>query len=238
LFAPPPTCSVRVHSRDRDPLGTRYRWLRRAAGRRHHPSSLVPSSWFRTTSTASSAHEVAGLLHPAAGPGVRRVSRLLAPRDAMTLRRAPPVRSRTVSPPPLAPLPLASSQRDTPDPLPVAGRRSKCLPGETLDFEALLCERVRCVRHPCGHLDRSFLPWACVPFVARLPPQPPRTFRGRPDAPEGEPSGRPWRRGESLRSSRGHPSRAFGPKAAVGSLSGGVVVHVRRRGRPPWGSRR
>jgi len=39
----------------RDPLGTRYRWLRRAAGRRHHPSSLVPSSWFRTTSTVFSA---------------------------------------------------------------------------------------------------------------------------------------------------------------------------------------
>jgi hypothetical protein len=75
LSAPPPTHPARVHSRDRDPLGTRNRWLRRAVGRRHHPSSLVPSSSFLTTSTVSSARRTAGLLHPAAGPGVRRVSR-------------------------------------------------------------------------------------------------------------------------------------------------------------------
>jgi hypothetical protein len=58
----------------RDPLGTRNRRLRRAMGRRHHPASLVPPSWFRTTSTVSSARRTAGLLHPAASPGVRRVS--------------------------------------------------------------------------------------------------------------------------------------------------------------------
>jgi hypothetical protein len=34
----------------------------------------VPPAWFLTTSTAFSAHRLAGLLHPAAGPGVRRVS--------------------------------------------------------------------------------------------------------------------------------------------------------------------
>jgi hypothetical protein len=40
----------------------------------------VPSSWFRTTSTAFSARRTVGLLHPTAGPGVRRVSRNLLPR--------------------------------------------------------------------------------------------------------------------------------------------------------------
>ena len=47
------------------------------------PLDPVPSSWFRTTSTACSASCFAGLLHPAADPGVRRVSarpRLRSPR--------------------------------------------------------------------------------------------------------------------------------------------------------------
>jgi hypothetical protein len=82
----------------------------------------VPTSWFRTTSPAFSARRTAGLLHPAAGPGVRRVSCNPLPRsraratrarsgagvksgrvsrDASTLRRVPPARSRTVSPPPV-----------------------------------------------------------------------------------------------------------------------------------------
>ena len=39
-----------------------------------HSRSPVPSSWFRTTSTAFSARRLAGLLHPAADPGVRLVS--------------------------------------------------------------------------------------------------------------------------------------------------------------------
>jgi hypothetical protein len=45
-------------------------------------AALVPSTWFPTTSTASSAHRLAGLLRPAAGPGVRRVSGRDPPRDA------------------------------------------------------------------------------------------------------------------------------------------------------------
>jgi len=59
----------------------------------------VPSSWFCATSMVSSASGVAGLLHPAADPGVHRVSVPLAPmkperptlsRDAgPTLRRNP-----------------------------------------------------------------------------------------------------------------------------------------------------
>jgi len=45
-----------------------------ASVRGYQPRNLVPSSWFRTTSTGSSARGVAGLLHPAADPGVRCVS--------------------------------------------------------------------------------------------------------------------------------------------------------------------
>jgi hypothetical protein len=44
-----------------------------------HPRSLVPSSWFCATSMVSSASGVAGLLHPAADPGVRCVSVPRAP---------------------------------------------------------------------------------------------------------------------------------------------------------------
>lgn len=91
------------------------------------PRNPVSPSWFRTTSATSSAREVAGLLHPAASHGVRRVSchrvpvrpGFLAnqasgpsecrciPRDAFhTPRRIPPDRSRTPS---LGPLPPCRS---------------------------------------------------------------------------------------------------------------------------------
>ena len=69
---PPGTCPPPLH-----------RHIRRAStpGDRSHlrPRSSqlrspVPPSWFLTTSTVSSARRPAGLLHPAAGPGVRHVS--------------------------------------------------------------------------------------------------------------------------------------------------------------------
>lgn len=69
---PPVTCPPPLH-----------RHHRRAStpGDRSHLRSWsdqlpdpVPSAWFLTTSTASSARRLAGLLRPAAGPGVRRVS--------------------------------------------------------------------------------------------------------------------------------------------------------------------
>jgi len=93
------------------------------------PRNRVPPSWFCTTSAASSAREVAGLLHPAASHGVRRVSchrvpgrpatwtsqapsrrsTEAFPRDAFhTPRRIPPDRSRTTS---LWPLPPCRSSR-------------------------------------------------------------------------------------------------------------------------------
>jgi hypothetical protein len=61
---------------DRAPVRTRHRRLRRALGPTAPPVlPPVPTTWFRTTSPAFSARRTAGLLHPAAGPGVRRVFR-------------------------------------------------------------------------------------------------------------------------------------------------------------------
>ena len=64
-----------------------------AAPKSHGPTAppvqhLVPPSWFRTTSTVSSARRTAGLLHPATGPGVRRVSRNPLPRSRCSTARA------------------------------------------------------------------------------------------------------------------------------------------------------
>jgi len=53
---------------------TPARRARRASALGVHSESLVPSVWFCTTSTASSAWRFAGLLHPAAGHEVRCVS--------------------------------------------------------------------------------------------------------------------------------------------------------------------
>jgi hypothetical protein len=65
-FAPPSTCHRSVHSGVGDQPTLRLRGF--------HPRSPVPSSWFCTTSMGSSASGVAGLLHPAADPGVHHVS--------------------------------------------------------------------------------------------------------------------------------------------------------------------
>ena len=74
--------------------------------------SPVPPSWFRTTSTVSSASRFAGLLHPAADPGVHRVSAPGARPDGRSAVTRPrdagfepfeeiPADSRTASPRPL-----------------------------------------------------------------------------------------------------------------------------------------
>jgi len=83
---------------------------------RVHLESPVPSLWFLTTSTASSARRLAGLLHPATDHEVRRVScscrpdtagegglvRSRDPRGAhRTPRRMIPSDSRSASPRPL-----------------------------------------------------------------------------------------------------------------------------------------
>jgi hypothetical protein len=258
LVAPPPTHPPRVHSRRRAPLGTPRQRLRRALGPTAPPvQPLVPPSWFRTTSTVSSARRTAGLLHPAAGPGVRRVSRDPLPRSCIrTTRALTRCRGETGSfpatlrpfeefPPPAAvrchhrlsaPLPSAP-------PRVVAPPAPRCRSAEVVRSER--APRLRGVAPRTGPLRptplrapvRSFLPWACVPFVVRRSSAASRDspWATRP-APKDRSSGRPWRGGESPRSSRGHPSHAARKRAAgvcpEGSLPGP------KTGRPPWGSRR
>lgn len=110
--APPP-----FHTRAR-PLPERRN---APSGQRFHPLTLVPPLWFLTTSAACSALEAAGLLRPASGPEVHRVSscaarppvsgrglRPILSRSAFhTLRRLPLVSSRTVSPRPLPSCPCS-----------------------------------------------------------------------------------------------------------------------------------
>jgi len=64
-IAPPPMKTMRVHSREirRPPFGTET-----------PISALVPPLPFHPAPTVSSAHDPAGLLHPATGHGVRHIS--------------------------------------------------------------------------------------------------------------------------------------------------------------------
>jgi len=111
-------CSACVHSHQR----CRQLWPPGV-----HPAGRVPSSWFLTTSTAFSAREVPGLLHPGTGRGSRRfrcadtaaaplteVSVTAEPPNALsrralrTPRRSPPAGSRIASLRPLPPRCCAS----------------------------------------------------------------------------------------------------------------------------------
>jgi len=71
LARAPPIPPLQRHAFD---ASTPAQCRHRASDPSCHPRIPVPPSWFRTTSTVSSASNVAGLLHPAAIPGVRRVS--------------------------------------------------------------------------------------------------------------------------------------------------------------------
>jgi len=69
--APPSVHTLGVHSRSVSPGLALWFFLASACPRQG--TGLVPPSWFSTTLTAFSAVRLAGLLHPAADPGVRRV---------------------------------------------------------------------------------------------------------------------------------------------------------------------
>jgi hypothetical protein len=136
--------------------------------------------------------------------------------------------------------------------LPVAGRQKWCGPKEALDFEVLLRERVRCARHPFGcRIARSFhgLVSPSRPDALRgLPDQRPSPRAG-PDPAEAGSRGDPTHPAHRFAAAAEGARRpalarwrftAFEPRTSLpcGSLSGGVVDRARRRGRPPWGSRR
>jgi len=89
------------------------------------------------------------------------------------------------------------------------------LAGGAVDFEALLRERgPNCVLAPLRAPVRSFLPWACVPFVVRHPPLPPGLSR-------------------ATRRPEGH--RAAGPRAGANPCAGTEDIPPCVRPKPPWG---
>ena len=155
------------------------------------------------------------------GPPSSRGEQGLAPRDAIDPSKSSP-----------RPQPYRVTTADPSVPLEhprvVALPASRCRSAEVVRSER--APRLRGVALRTGPLrstpfrasSRSFLPWASTLFVVRLPPQPPWTFQGRPETPEGEPSGRPSSGGDTPGWSRGHPSQAVG-RSRRGSLSGGVV---------------
>ena len=157
-------------------------------GLRMPSGSPVPTSWFLTTSPGFSAQRRAGLLHPAADPGVRRVSHGPAeagrdPRDATTPRRIiPTARSAPVtrSPGPPGVRPRAEPRWN------VIADATRATRDEVGTFEALSARMVCDVRAPCGAENAlSFLGF-CLLF--EVPPtawpRPPPRRRGRErDAP-------------------------------------------------------
>jgi hypothetical protein len=149
------------------------------------PEPLVPPSRFRTASTVYSARSPAGLLRPAAGRGVRRVSiecppesrsdlrrfrQPSPPRAAVhTLRRIPPVHSRTAS---LRPLPSCAYRlaAHTPSPRDRCQSRSSedSRRDSTLQGFAPLTSPLRPTPFPAQR--RPFLPWALFLSKVRRAP--------------------------------------------------------------------
>jgi len=168
--------------------------LPRASVSRNHPRNPVPSSWFHTTSTVSSARRSRACCIPlpvmgfvaflgAGFPIPDLASQIAAGGPNPSSRRTftPPEGtldcSRTTSPWPLPPcrqrpVPLGSSL------VTVAGDAFGAPPDRSVDFEALLRRRVRTPRDRCrssGALSfhglcspsRSFLPNKSTPAPAR-----------------------------------------------------------------------
>jgi hypothetical protein len=214
------------------------------SGRRHHPSSLVPPSWFRTTSTVSSARGAAGLLHPAAGPEVR--PRFAETRSHRLERRVARGRSASKSVGIRASLLATLLPFEEFPPFPAAPRHRGPIPpcrwirpGEDAPFafrcrsagvtSAKVDTRLRGVAPKTGPLRPMPLqaPGSLVPSMGFCPlrgstsPDSSWTYQGDPSPPRGLWAAGPWRSGESPRSSRGHPSRAFRPRPSRGVCPGG-----------------
>lgn len=117
----PAMCPSPLHRRASEASTPAPAACRRFGSEGSTPRSPVPSPWFLATSMVSSASPVAGLLHPAADPGVRRVSVPGNPVEDRTARHFPaaqdlpfeefPVDSRSASPQTLHSLPFPSDHR-------------------------------------------------------------------------------------------------------------------------------
>jgi hypothetical protein len=144
-----------------------------------HSASLVPSLWFCTTSTASSAWRIAGLLHPAAGHEVRCVSCSLVPNAAGKGGFGADARSPQRDSDPSKDVPRRQPFRVTAVVafLPLACRLSRALVpprcqggfrarSRTVASASRRCSVVGSVARPrrCRRGHGSVLPWASFPF--------------------------------------------------------------------------
>jgi len=154
-----------------------------------HRGSLVPPSWFLTTSTVSSGLTARALLQPAADPGVHRVSVIHSPAPDRSLSRAARPAGSNTSPRcthPAKMLPACSASlahRATRGcrvtrgrslravarggaPAALSARRHRGSPLRflhiALDFEVSLRRQVCRHRSPLPATDSSVLPWASV----------------------------------------------------------------------------
>jgi hypothetical protein len=217
----------------------------------------VPPAWFRTTSTAFSALKFAGLLRPAAGHEVRRVSPKPAPTTPTPSHRSgsPTGRGESGLAPRDANDPPKSSPRSQPYRVTTAcslravgtpsGGRAPCSPlpvgGSSAVRERPSTSR-SCSANESVASDTLAGTGSLVPSMGLFPLRGPTSpaasldFPGATrDPPKGEPSDRPSHGGDTPGWSRGHPSHAVG-RSRRGSLSGGVVRQVTsaqaRWGRP------
>jgi hypothetical protein len=154
---PPPTCH-----RASTPTRT-FRPVLRFRG--NHPRNPVPPSWFRATSTVSSARRSRAccIPLPVLGFVAFRGQKGLPRDDVHTPRRIPLDDSRTTSPWPLPPcrsLRPASALRPAPLPEPIFALRR----ASSVDFEALLRHRVRNAHPAVASREAPCPSWASFPF--------------------------------------------------------------------------
>jgi hypothetical protein len=214
----------------------------------------VPPAWFRTTSTAFSALKFAGLLRPAAGHEVRRVSPKpapatpnaepprwfavrgrgetgLAPRDAIdppkSSPRSQPYRVTTACS--LRAVRPPSGGRPPRSPLPVGGSSAVRKRPSTSRC---------CSANESVASDTLAGTGSLVPSMGLFPLRGPTSsaaslgFPGATRRPEGHRAAGPLDGGDTPRWGRGHPSQAV-DRSRRGSMSGGVVRQARRPDRPP-----
>lgn len=152
------------------------------SARRYHSTSHVPPSWFCTTATGSSAHQLPGLLHPGTGS---RFAAFPVRRPPLDTTRDPKVPARTYGRPKPSPLrsshPSKKSSRLQPDdasPRPVAPspldlrlRSRTCLARLRRPSTSRPCSAVGSVAPPTvASRMRPLLPWALFPSRVRADP--------------------------------------------------------------------
>jgi hypothetical protein len=223
--APPSTCTRDVHSSVRPSrLPVRVSRL----GLPLPGAGPVPSSRFLTALTAFSVSRAAGLLHPAADPGVHRVRRLSRPRGRLwrpprcvTLRRVSLSSSHPLSPgscPLIVRHPRMARSRGL-APLEESVAAFSCFHAKEPDPPLGLSSCISRPSHPSAWAsvpkDLGFASGACFARGARLPGIPPKRSLGL-----------------SRSSSRSHRPGIW--TGSAGLSAGGVYGLMRARGGFEW----